>query len=147
MLPLGASILGFQQKSPNLSRGLEGRDGTRSLSGAGIVGALWSIGTRAKWGPVAATGILLLRALSLQIAADTCSYISHSWLFLIKGGSSHRSLKLLLSPSIFSPQELGPVFAEPQHFWPPPLFGASPLDLPQFDRELSPSACFREHES
>lgn len=28
--PFGASILGFQQKSPYPSRGLEGRDGTRS---------------------------------------------------------------------------------------------------------------------
>lgn len=86
-------------------------------------------------GPVAAAGIELPRALSLQIAADSCSYIPHSWLFLIKGGSSHQSLKLLLSPSIFSPQELGPVFAESRHFWPPALFGASPLDLPQFDTE------------
>lgn len=39
------------------------------------------------------------------------------------------------------------MFAESRHFSPPTLFGASPLDLPQFERELSPSACFREQES
>lgn len=84
---------------------------------------------------MAAAGIELLRALSLHIAAGSHSYISRSWLFLIQGGSSHQSLKLCPSPSIFSSQQLGPAFAESWHFFPPTLFGASAVDLPQFDTE------------
>lgn len=59
-------------------------------------------------GPVAAAGIELLRALSLQIAAATCSYIHHSWLFLTKELSSHQSLTQLLSPRIFFPSGVEP---------------------------------------
>lgn len=73
-----------------------------------------------------------------KLPADTCSQIS-----LIKGGS-FTSLKPL-SPNIFSPLEPSCVFADSWCFCPRSLFGASPLDPSQLDREQSP-ACVRERE-